>query len=105
MSYQPGMNIPSAYPVGVSTLFMHSRHNSITYGGDGYARSVGQDELDLVQSLAPSPVLDSGCPSVASVAQSVYEDDGSRVLGRGREQQGWGSSHSHSGIVVVTITV
>lgn len=48
---------------------------------------MGQNELDLVKTLTAAPVLDCTSPAVASVTQSMDEDDGRRVLGDWREQE------------------
>jgi hypothetical protein len=39
-----------------------------------------QDKLDLIQLPPSPPVLNSRSPTMARVAQSMDEDDGSRVL-------------------------
>lgn len=58
-----------------------------------------QDELDLIQPLSPTPVLDGRCPTVTSVAKAVGEDNGGRVGVYGREDQGLGPAQaSHLGM-------
>jgi hypothetical protein len=49
---------------------------------------MGQDELDLIETLAAAPVLDGPDPAVAGVAQAMDENDSRRVPRGGREQQG-----------------
>ena len=49
---------------------------------------MGQDELDFIETLSASPVLNSVSPAIASVTQTVDEDDGSRVPGGSWENEG-----------------
>jgi hypothetical protein len=61
---------------------------------DGNGGGVRQDELDLVQSLAVSPVVDGILPTRAAVAETVQEHDSRRMSGERRDNQ-WGSTDGH----------
>lgn len=54
-----------------------------------------QDELDLVQTLPPPPILNARSPSVTTVTQSVGEDDRGGVRLDGREDEWWSVSQRH----------
>lgn len=56
-----------------------------------------QDELDLIQPLSSTPILNSRGPTVARIAQAVDKDDGSRMPGRSREDQGSHTLGGHGG--------
>lgn len=48
-----------------------------------------QDELDLIEPLPPSPILNSRSPSMARIAQTMDKDDGGRVARRrGKDERG-----------------
>lgn len=47
-----------------------------------------QYKLDLVEPLTAAPVFNRSGPAMARIAESVDEDDGRRVPGRGREEEG-----------------
>jgi hypothetical protein len=65
-----------------------ARHPHAAVDGDGDARGVGQDELDLVEPPPAPQVLHRPRPALARVAEAVGEDDRRRVLARRREAQG-----------------
>jgi len=57
---------------------------------------MGQDELDLVEALAATPVLNYRSPPIASVTKTMDKDDGGRVLGSGREKKRGSPAKSES---------
>lgn len=62
---------------------------------------MGQNELDLVKTLAAAPLLDGRSPAMAGVAKAVDEDDGGRVPGYSREEKRRTTRKaSHFGVVV-----
>lgn len=76
---------------------LHHNHGVPTHDGDRDLGGMRKDELNLLQSLPPAPVLDGGDPTVAGIAQAVDEDDGGRVLGRSRENERSRTSKRHYG--------
>lgn len=54
-----------------------------------------KDELDLIKSLSPPPVLHGGCPAVAGIAEAVSEDDGGCMAFHSGKYEGLGVSQSH----------
>ena len=46
-----------------------------------------QNEFDFIELIAASPILDSICPSMSRVAQSMSKDDRGRVFGRGGKEE------------------
>jgi len=63
---------------------------------DGDRGRVRQDELDLVKTLSPPPVLHGGCPAVTGITQTVSEDDGGCVALYSGKYEGLGVSESHA---------
>lgn len=70
--------------------------NLVAYiASDGDRGCVRKDELDLIKSLSPPPVLHGGCPAVAGIAEAVSEDDGGCMALHSGEYEGLGVSQSH----------
>lgn len=72
-----------------------TRYRCHTYHGDGNGWRMRQDELDLIEPLAPSPELNRGSPAVTRVTETMREDDGSGVAANGREHD-WASAPNGS---------
>ena len=72
---------PSNSPRGGSWThnIIPSRHAETSVQSDGNVGSVGQDELDTVQSLAQSPVLHCKLPAVACITKSMDKNDCGRM--------------------------
>ena len=79
--------------VEVAYNIIPARHPHTPVAGDGNCGSVGEDELDFIETLAPAPVLDGSSPTCARVAETVDEDYRRRVSGRGRKKKGGGSDN------------